>query len=346
MAYKVIQWATGPVGRAALHHIIGNPDLELVGVWVHSDSKVGVDAGDLVGLPKTAVCATTDKDAILGLDADCVIYTPKLFLDPAAMDQEVSTILRSGKNVLTTAGYWYPYLHGEDYVNQLQDACRAGGVSLFGSGENPGYFFERMAVSATGLCDTLDEVRLYEYVDCAVHPSATLVFDVVGFGKDPQELEQGSALAAMLDRCYPETLALCARMLEIDYDTIERESTFRRAERDLSIASGTVPKGGVSVQAHRNRRPALTADHDRKPGVAGQPATEELSRNRCQPPRRDHRDGHRARHSGGGACRAGHRLSEQTLCLIHHPLCHPQLGRQGSRTRLVGHSPPGDQAEL
>jgi len=251
MAYKVIQWATGPVGRAALHHIIGNPDLELVGVWVHSDSKVGVDAGDLVGLPKTGVCATTDKDAILGLDADCVIYTPKLFLDPAAMDQEVSTILRSGKNVLTTAGYWYPYLHGEDYVNQLQDACRAGGVSLFGSGENPGYFFERMAVSATGLCDTLEEVRLYEYVDCAVHPSATLVFDVVGFGKDPQELEQGSALAAMLDRCYPETLALCARMLEIDYDTIERESTFRRAERDLTIASGTVPKGGVSVQAHR-----------------------------------------------------------------------------------------------
>jgi hypothetical protein len=325
MAYKVIQWATGPVGRAALHHTIRHPDLELVGVWVHSDSKVGVDAGDLVGLPKTGVLATTDKNAILGLDADCVIYTPKLFLDPAAMDQEVTTILRSGKNVLTTAGYWHPYLHGEDYVNQLEDACRAGGVSLFGSGENPGYFFERMAVSATGLCDTLDEVRLYEYVDCAVHPSPTLVFDVVGFGKDPQELEQGSALAAMLDRCYPETLALCARMMKIDYDTIERESTFRRAERDLTIASGTVPKGGVSV---------------------GQPATEELSRNRCQPPRRDHGDGHRARHSGGGGCRAGHRVSEQTLCLIHRPLCHPHLGQQGSRTRLVGHSPAGDQAEL
>jgi 2,4-diaminopentanoate dehydrogenase len=251
MAYKVIQWATGPVGRAALHHIIGNPDLELVGVWVHSDSKVGVDAGDLVGLSKTGVCATTDKDAILGLDADCVIYTPKLFLDPEAMDEEVCAILRSGKNVLTTAGYWFPHLHGQDYVDRLEQACRDGGSSLFGAGENPGYFFERMAVSATGMCDTFEEVRLYEYVDCATHPSATLVFDVVGFGKPVEELEQGSPIAAALDRCYPETIGLCAQMMGIEFDSIERESSFHTAERDIEIRTGTVEKGRVSGQAHR-----------------------------------------------------------------------------------------------
>lgn len=251
MSFKVIQWATGPVGRASLSHVLRHPDLELVGVWVHSPDKVGVDAGDLVGLPATGVLATNDREAILALEADCVIYTPKLFLDPEAMDEEVASILRSGKNVLTTAGYWYPHLHGAEYVDKLEQACKDGGVSLFGSGENPGYFFERMAVSATGMCDTFDEVRLFEYVDCSIHPSPTLVFDIVGFGKTVEDLEAGSPIAAALDRCYPETLGLCADMMGISYDEIERESSFHVAAQDIEILTGTVRQGTVSGQAHR-----------------------------------------------------------------------------------------------
>lgn len=251
MAYKVIQWATGPVGRAALSHVLRHPDLDLVGLWVHSEDKIGRDAGEFVGLPPTGVLATNDRDAILALEADCVVYTPKLFLDPQAMDDEVCSILRSGKSVLTTAGYWFPHLHGQAYVGRLEQACREGGSSLFGAGENPGYFFERMAVSATGMCDTFDEVRLYEYVDCASHPSRTLVFDVVGFGKPVDELEEGSPIAAALDRCYPETIGLCARMMGIEFDSIERESSFHTAEDDIQILTGTVEKGRVSGQVHR-----------------------------------------------------------------------------------------------
>ena len=41
MGYRVVQWSTGNVGRHALRCIIGHPDLELVGLWVHSDDKVG-----------------------------------------------------------------------------------------------------------------------------------------------------------------------------------------------------------------------------------------------------------------------------------------------------------------
>ena len=41
MAYRVIQWSTGNVGRYALRGIINHPDLELVGLWVHSEKKAG-----------------------------------------------------------------------------------------------------------------------------------------------------------------------------------------------------------------------------------------------------------------------------------------------------------------
>ncbi|MEH6584703.1 MAG: hypothetical protein V7754_22435, partial [Halioglobus sp.] len=57
--YRVVQWATGNVGRRALRGIIEHPEMDLVGVYVHSESKVGKDASDLCGLAeKTGILAT------------------------------------------------------------------------------------------------------------------------------------------------------------------------------------------------------------------------------------------------------------------------------------------------
>ena len=44
---RVVAWSTGGVGAAAIDAIRRRPDLELVGVWVHSPEKVGKDAGEL-----------------------------------------------------------------------------------------------------------------------------------------------------------------------------------------------------------------------------------------------------------------------------------------------------------
>ncbi len=60
--YRVIQWATGVVGQAALRHFIENPAFELAGVLVYNPDKVGKDAGELVGLPPTGVIATDDVE--------------------------------------------------------------------------------------------------------------------------------------------------------------------------------------------------------------------------------------------------------------------------------------------
>src|SRR5688500_16940318 len=63
-ALRVIQWATGGVGRAAIEGIVAHPDLELVGVWVHAEDKVGQDAGTLAGIDPLGVAATDDVDAL------------------------------------------------------------------------------------------------------------------------------------------------------------------------------------------------------------------------------------------------------------------------------------------
>ena len=67
MTYRVIQWASGGVGRAAMQAVQAHPDLELVGCWVHAPEKDGVDIGTLLSLPPIGVSATGDVEALGGL---------------------------------------------------------------------------------------------------------------------------------------------------------------------------------------------------------------------------------------------------------------------------------------
>ena len=99
MTYRVIQWATGGVGRAAIEGVLAHPELEMAGCWVHSEAKDGVDIGTLIGRDPIGVTATRDIEALLATDADCVIYSP-FMADPAV----VTRLLASGKNVVTPLG--------------------------------------------------------------------------------------------------------------------------------------------------------------------------------------------------------------------------------------------------
>src|SRR5690606_20694597 len=74
--YRVVQWATGSIGQIGIRHFVDNPTFELAGVYVTTDAKAGMDAGELAGIPPCGVTATTDIEEILGLGADCVHYSP------------------------------------------------------------------------------------------------------------------------------------------------------------------------------------------------------------------------------------------------------------------------------
>ena len=84
MTIKVIQWATGTVGEHAVRGIVAHPQLELAGLWVHSEAKEGVDAGELVGIDPTGVIATRDADELLASDAEVVCYTTTATCGPTA----------------------------------------------------------------------------------------------------------------------------------------------------------------------------------------------------------------------------------------------------------------------
>jgi 4-hydroxy-tetrahydrodipicolinate reductase len=146
MAYRVIQWATGQVGMPALRGIIDHPELELVGLLVTSEAKDGRDAGELCGTDPVGIAATRDVDAILALEADCVIYAATDVGRVEAVIDDLCAILASGKNVVNNSitRLVHPAAVEPETIKRLQQACEQGGTTLYNTGIHPG------AVSSTG----------------------------------------------------------------------------------------------------------------------------------------------------------------------------------------------------
>jgi hypothetical protein len=59
--YRVIQWATGTVGKVALKHFIENPTIELVGVFVTNPQKVAREFPAAVSYAKAQSQASTSN---------------------------------------------------------------------------------------------------------------------------------------------------------------------------------------------------------------------------------------------------------------------------------------------
>jgi hypothetical protein len=188
MPHRVIQWATGNVGRAAIEGILSHPELELVGTWVHDPAKAGRDAGEVCGLGAIGIRTTNDVDAILALAADCVLYSPLL----PQLD-EVVRLLESGKNVVTPVGWFYPF-HTPGMA-ELEAACHRGGATLHGTGIHPGGITELLPLTISALTRNVRHVRAEEFSDIRVYRAELVVKEIMLFGKRPED----AAKSPMLD---------------------------------------------------------------------------------------------------------------------------------------------------
>jgi len=233
VTYRVIQWATGNVGRAAIEGVLGHPDLELAGCWVHSEAKDGTDVGTLIGRDRLGVTATTDVDALLGLDADCVVYSP-IFAD----ERVITRILESGKNVVTPLGWFYP--PAEDR-SRLDAVCRAAGVTLHGTGIHPGGITERFPLMVSALSASITHVRAEEFSDIRTYGAPDVIRDWMLFGKTPEESRQ-SVMAEALGAGFRQSVHMVADELGFELDPNLR-TTHEMAVATAAIESPIGPAG-------------------------------------------------------------------------------------------------------
>lgn len=241
MTWKVIQWATGAVGRESIRCILEHPELELVGCWVHTPEKAGRDVGELIGGPPVGVLATSSQDEILAMDADAVMYVPLL-----PRGKEVAALLRSGKNVVTPVGWFYP---APEELAAMNAACADGGVSLHGTGMDPGAVTEVLPLVLSAMSSGVTFVRGEEISDIRGYGSADVVRHLMMFGGTPEQAINGPMLE-VLGGGYTQSVRMMTETLGVDFDDVEIRTVQETAVATAPIESpiGTIKPGEVAGQ--------------------------------------------------------------------------------------------------
>jgi 2,4-diaminopentanoate dehydrogenase len=240
--YRVVQWATGNIGSRSLRAVIEHPELELAGVWVSSAEKAGRDAGDLCGLAPTGIVATTDLEAVLGLQADCVLYMQH------GLDVEaISALLEAGASVVATCGeFHHPPSMDPSLRRRIEAACDRGGASIHSTGVSPGFITEAVPLVLTSLQRRLDRLRIEEFADLSSRNSPELLFQLMGFTNPPANFDPGRWAHGA--HSFGPSLRLVGEALGLPVDSVESTGEVAVATRDVEIAAGTVPAGTVAAQ--------------------------------------------------------------------------------------------------
>ncbi|MFT5674347.1 MAG: hypothetical protein ACI808_000263 [Paraglaciecola sp.] len=250
---RVIQFGTGFVGHFALRAIIEHPDLELVGVWVHSPTKVGTDAGDLAGTAKTGILATNDLDSLLALQPDCVCSAAGGDGREAWMADTHSRILHAGINIVSSS---IPGLVDPDaYANkalleQVDAAAREGDVSYYTSGIEPGFMSDTLPLALTGISQYWQSIRAQEILDYSTYiPNEVdkLMGDMLGFGRS-LDYEPTMFQPGRLTSVWGGAITLMARGLGVKLDQVREQVWRHPASSSYEIAGlGKIEEGSADA---------------------------------------------------------------------------------------------------
>jgi 4-hydroxy-tetrahydrodipicolinate reductase len=250
MTYRVVQWSTGNVGRNAIAGIAAHPDLELVGVWVSSPAKVGIDAGKLAGLDHDlGVAATDDAEALLALRPDCIVHTAwaddRLFEAMADLER----FLRAGIDVVSSSPVFLQYPMGavpEGLYRGVVEAAAEGGASLFVNGIDPGFANDWLPLVMTSICERIDEVRCMEVLNYATYDQASVLFDIMGFGQ-PVDQVPFILSPGVLTTAWGSVVSQIAAGLGVELDEIVEWHDRVPAPDAFDVAAGRIEAGTTAA---------------------------------------------------------------------------------------------------
>jgi 2,4-diaminopentanoate dehydrogenase len=245
---RVIQWATGITGTMALRHVIGRPDLDLVGVRVYDPAKSGIDAGALCGLPHTGLTASDDRKELINTDADVVLYMGKVETDTPGCFADVCDLLASGKNVVATGSrFIHPRSLDESLADGIENACRAGGSSFLGLGLFPGFVGESLAPVLSRLTQRAGRINVREVLNYSTYASHDLIFNAMGFGHAPEDTTPLLTNTDYAASAWIGTATVLADALGLQIRSVEGYRDVAITPRALTVAAGEIPAGTVGA---------------------------------------------------------------------------------------------------
>jgi len=207
---KVIIWGLGAMGSGMADMLLKKKGVEIVGVAGRA-GKVGKSMYDYLQTPKgdrPDVIIGSPEDVIKEKSADVVLLCTDSFTRKAF--DRIKFILEKKINCITSAEEMaYPQAQEPELAKQLDEIAKANGVSVLGTGINPGLIMDLLVVVMTGCCESVDHV-ISRRVN-SLSPFGPAVMEEQGIGITVEEFKKGVETGSLSGHVgFPESINMIA----------------------------------------------------------------------------------------------------------------------------------------
>jgi 2,4-diaminopentanoate dehydrogenase len=248
----------GPIGRRIARAVWESREFDLVAIVDVNPELIGRRLADVIGVEDPGIAVTADAGAaFVRAEGGIVFQATGSRLSSVVSD--VLSAVRCGASVISTCPELaFPWLDDPDTAAILDGAAQASGTVILGTGVNPGFAMDRLAVCAGQVSGAFRHVRVNRSVDIANRRRALLLKAGVGLGESEFRVRAAGGSVGHLG--LRQSAALVARGLGIGFTTIEEDLEAVIAERawdgSIPMAPGTaagylqtarVLQGGLEV---------------------------------------------------------------------------------------------------
>src|SRR5512145_2325965 len=157
---RVLVLGTGQMGSGIARLVLEKQGLELAGAYARRAERAGVDLGLAIGLErKLDIAISADLAGLIKQTQPRVaLHTTCSRLRDAA--GEISLLVRHGVHVISIAEeVTYPACASPPLADELHQLAVAHGVSVLGTGINPGFVLDVLVVLLSAVCSDVASIE-------------------------------------------------------------------------------------------------------------------------------------------------------------------------------------------
>ncbi len=163
---RVVCVGLGPIGKAIAKGLLEKKGVKIVGAVDVAPDLIGKDLGEVLELDKKlGVTVRDDLDKLLDeVKADIAVIATKSYL-PDVYPQIESCIKHCVNVISTCEELSYPYYRYPELSAKIDTLAKDYGVTVLGTGINPGYLMDALPIMLTGACTRVDSIKVIRMMD-------------------------------------------------------------------------------------------------------------------------------------------------------------------------------------
>ena len=242
---KVVQYGLGPIGIGIVEFLLTRPWVQLVGAVDVDRTKVGKDVGQLLASPRKIGIVVGDKgaDVLKNTDPEVVTHATSSYM--RTIQPQLLEIIDNGASVVSTAEeLTYPFAKHPELAKSLDERARKNNAVVLGTGINPGFLMDTLAVVLSGVCQNVNSIRAERIVDTSRR--RLQLQKKTGAGMSPSEFEKKAAEGAIKHVGLPESVGLISLAMGWKVGEIQERITPVIADKEVRSDQITVSPGAVA----------------------------------------------------------------------------------------------------